>query len=440
MPSDLQGSGGRPPRVLVAGGGVAGLEALLALRELAMERASLELIAPAPTFTYKPLAVAEPFGLGPTTEYDLARIAEERSATLRVGQLAAVDADGHAVRLTDGGDRPYDALVIALGARMSNPLPGSIVVQGPGYTSRFSTLLRELQDHRVHRVAFAVPAAGSWPLPLYELALMAAARVAEGGLRDVELSLVTPEGAPLEIFGAEASSAVQALLSERGIDLHTNSVPAAIEPDALVVQSDDLQRVPADRVVSLPRLDGPGIEGLPSDSEGFIPVDEHGLVEGELDVYAAGDVTAFPVKQGGLATQQADAVAEAIAARAGAPVSPAPFRPVLRGMLLTGGVPRYLRHGRAGSKQAVSEAADHALWWPPGKIAGRYLSPYLALHGETIGRRPDRGDAIPVEVPLEETPRGVRRRAIIASPAGSRAVMIPLDPQSTGVEPDDGGR
>jgi sulfide:quinone oxidoreductase len=53
---------------------------------------------------------------------------------------------------------------------------------------------------------------------------------------------------------------------------------------------------------------------------------------------------AFPIKQGGIATQQADAVAQAIAAKAGADLTPQPFRPVLRGLLLTGAVPQYLRH------------------------------------------------------------------------------------------------
>ena len=48
------------------------------------------------------------------------------------------------------------------------------------------------------------------------------------------------------------------------------------------------------------------------------------------DIFAAGDATDQPVKQGGLATQQADAAAELIAAEAGARVTPQPFRRVLR--------------------------------------------------------------------------------------------------------------
>jgi sulfide:quinone oxidoreductase len=110
---------------------------------------------------------------------------------------------------------------------------------------------------------------------------------------------------------------------------------------------------------------------------GFIPTDAHGRVLGVENVYAAGDGTAFPVKQGGLAAQQADAAAAAIAAAAGVEIDPAPFAPVLRGMLLTGAEPHYLRHDLTRA-EAESETADRPLWWPASKIAARTLTPYLA--------------------------------------------------------------
>jgi CBS domain-containing protein len=64
-----------------------------------------------------------------------------------------------------------------------------------------------------------------------------------------------------------------------------------------------------------------------------------------------------------------------IAAIAGADLTPEPFRPVLRGLLLTGRQPRYLRHELATD---VSTVGPEPLWWPPAKIVGRYLSPFLA--------------------------------------------------------------
>jgi len=94
-------------------------------------------------------------------------------------------------------------------------------------------------------------------------------------------------------------------------------------------------------------------------------------------------MTQFPVKQGGIAAQQADAAATAIASDAGASVRPAAFRPVLRGLLLTGGAPLYLRAELASDRAPTArrlrgEVSARALWWPPGKVAGRYLAPYLS--------------------------------------------------------------
>jgi sulfide:quinone oxidoreductase len=132
----------------------------------------------------------------------------------------------------------------------------------------------------------------------------------------------------------------------------------------------------ARRVVALPRAVGPGVQGLEADARGFIPVDRHGRVAGAERVWAAGDATAFPIKQGGIAAQQADAAAQSIAALAGASVQPQPFHPVLRGMLLTGRGRDWLR-ADIGGGGGEAEAERHALWWPPTKVAGRYLAPYL---------------------------------------------------------------
>ena len=69
-------------KVLIVGGGVAALEALIALRELAEERVQIELVTPSAEFAYRPLAVAEPFGLGDQRRYDLVRIAEDHGTAL----------------------------------------------------------------------------------------------------------------------------------------------------------------------------------------------------------------------------------------------------------------------------------------------------------------------------------------------------------------------
>jgi sulfide:quinone oxidoreductase len=180
---------------------------------------------------------------------------------------------------------------------------------------------------------------------------------------------------PLERFGPAASALVQEQLTSLGVAfLPSCRVERVLRGEARLAPEG--RTVPADRVVTLPTLTGPSLSGLPHDAAGFVPVDAHGAVRDAADVYAAGDATDFPIKQGGLATQQADAVAEAIAARCGVPLTPAPFRPLLRGMLLTGAAPCYFETDLAGHHPGA--AGTTPLWWPPLKVAGRRLAPFLA--------------------------------------------------------------
>jgi len=334
--------------------------------------------------------------MGEARRYDVVRMAADHGAAVHIGSVKSVDTAAHHIVTGDGQRLAYDLALIAIGARAATAIPGSVTLQGPGYTGRFRAVLRELEEGRVGHVAFAVPPASSWPLPLYELALMTATHVAERGLSEVRLSLVTPERQPLELFGMAASETVRELLDERGIELYVSRYPARFEGGQLSMIPDET--LFADRVVSLPSLLGPQLAGLPADADGFIPVDLHGLVRGEDDVYAAGDATNSPIKQGGVASQQADAAAEAIAAAAGAGLDPQPFRPVLRGLLLTGSTPRYMSAEVSGGRGEAERVSDHALWWPPSKIAGKRLAPYLALRHDELEEEPT-GLPVDVEVP-----------------------------------------
>ena len=200
-------------------------------------------------------------------------------------------------------------------------------------------------------------------------------RLEDTGATTVRVDLVTPESEPLGLFGHEASTSIKGLLETRGIGLRTDTTPVAFRNGALLVVPGRALRT--ERVVSLPVPEGRLIPGMPDAGRGFVRTDQYGRVEGRENVFAAGDITTFPLKQGGIATQQADAAAASIAALAGAPVLPRPFRPVLRGLLLTGLSPRFLS---ASLLDDTSEHDTEPLWWPPAKIVGRYLAPFLAEH------------------------------------------------------------
>jgi len=416
-----------PSHVLIAGGGVAALEGALALRALLDERVEVELLAPEPMFWYRPLASAEPFKLGEARHFELSALAAAAGATLTHGALAAVDVERRRARTFAGGEVPYDALVIACGAVPVPAVPGAVSFRGPADTPRMQDVLEELERRDARRLVFAVPAADGWTLAAYELALLTAEWAEAHGLEGVELALVTPEEVPLQVFGPAASAAVGRLLERRGIVCHVGCHPLEFqEGEVLLVGGESIA---ADRVVALPRLRGRRIDGVAQNAEGFIPVDTHARVFGAPDVYAAGDATSFPLKQGGIAAQQAEAAAEMIAASLGAGVRPRPFRPVLRGLLLTGREPLYLRRELTWDP-GTAPVGSAPLWWPPSKIVGRHLAPFLgALSGDEAVRELAAGeDAVPVHVELE-TPL----------PAGSsrfEALLRAADAYAADDEPD----
>jgi sulfide:quinone oxidoreductase len=389
-------------RVLIAGGGVAGLEALLALRDLGGDRVEPILLSPDPEFVYRPMAVAEPFGRGRADRFPLADIASDLEVELIQGALTEVDAGGHTVLTSKHQRLPYDALLVAVGAS-SEPAYRRVLTWTPETDANvFGGLLRDLEEGYSRRVAFVVPPGVAWALPAYELALMTAWQAWGMGRDDVKVTLYTPEDAPLGLFGTRATAAVRHDLEEAGVEAETGVYVAEDpqQPGRLILHPGE-RVLEAERVVALPRAVGPGLPGLPANSRGFILTDPNGRVPHVEAVWAAGDAIAFPVKQGGLASQQADAAAESIAAYAGADLEPLPFRPVLRGMMLTGRGKEWMRHEATGGA-GEGEAVRRALWWPPTKIAGRYLSPYLATRrgGDEFGEGPE-PDGERVELDLE---------------------------------------
>ncbi|MGE5282565.1 MAG: FAD-dependent oxidoreductase [Chloroflexota bacterium] len=365
----------------IAGGGVAGAEALLALRHLLGDRVEIELISGDRRLVHRPLAVAEPFGLGEGRTVNLDGLAEEQGASFIEDVLAEVDPERRVAVMQSGIELRYDALLLAIGARGVEQLPGALTYDGgPLANSAYRELLDELERGAVRRIAFAAPTGLRWSLPLYELALLTAHHAREHGLDGVELALASEEERPLEMFGERAGEALAALLAQAGIGFHGSQAPVAVKEDGLGLA--DGSSIAADRVVALPRLEVAPIPGVPQGPSGFIGTDLQMRVEGLDAVYAAGDATWFPLKQGGIAAQQADVAAAAIASTVVPSIPAEQFRPVLRGALLTGAAPLYLRSG-VGEDSAADPAAGAApLWWPPAKVAARHLAPYLGGSGE----------------------------------------------------------
>ena len=377
------------PRVLVAGGGVTAAETVLALGALAPHLARMELLAPQEHLALVQSSTAMPFapeGAEGLVLVPLAALAGHAGASLRRGALEAVDADRHRALTAAGEEIGYDVLILAVGARPTPYLEDPVLsFRGPADVPAYRRLLDRIESGAlrgiVTRLAIVVPPGPTWALPAYELALMTAEHLERAGVRgQAELTLVTAEDGPLAAFGPGASESIAEHLARAGVAVRAGSVVRRWAWGRLELIPEG--QIVVDRVVALPSLRGPATPGLPVDAHGFVRTDTQGRVEGLEDVFAIGDAGTFPVKQGGIGCQQADVVATLVARRLGADVEPAEFVPMLRGLLRTDGGRRFLRADVAGGRdESVGVTSEDALWWPPQKVAGRFLAPYLAGTG-----------------------------------------------------------
>jgi sulfide:quinone oxidoreductase len=367
-------------RVLIAGGGVVGLETALALQAYADRATEREVVDVRFSFELPAHATPRAFGWARHT-VPLSAVAARGGFHLRHGAVSSVAADDHLV--ITGADEAigYDRLVLAVGARHVTSIASSITFGAPRdvfpVQRLLAGILRDARRGAVTELVFVVPPRCGWPLPGYELALATARRLERRGVRDaVRITLVTAEKHPLEVFGAGASAAVADDLRDVGITTLTGAVASEWSGGRLHLRP--AGSVAADRVVSLPSVRGPGLAGIPSDAHGFIRTDRSGRVVGLEDVFAVGDAADFPVKQGGVGCQHADTVAALIAAQAGYRPDP-PADLVLRAQLWDDERGRALRavliDGRATDEGTTWRTA--ALWPWHRKIACRFLSPVL---------------------------------------------------------------
>ena len=210
-------------------------------------------------------------------------------------------------RTRAGATLAFDALLVAVGA-WSEPAVAGATTWTPELDQEvMGGLLADIEEGYAKRVAFVVPDGAGWPLPAYELALMTAWDARDMGQDDVEVAVVHAR--------VRAAGDVR----RGGIGVAA-ARPRGGGRDAAPAAGVGPVRPARDRAAA--RRRAARSPGSPPTSTASCPSTRHGRVAGLDDVWAAGDCTAFPIKQGGLAAQQADAAAASIAAHAGAGVVP----------------------------------------------------------------------------------------------------------------------
>lgn len=325
---------GEHSRILVAGSGPGALEATLALSQSEHVNAEIALISPQTEFLYRPNLVMEPFGVVSTARYSVAEIIGHPLVQQWQGTIERVDPEAGKAWSPEGDEFEFDAMVVATGTVPQAELPAPTITMGTaGSMDEIRRAVGEIDAGKVRNVVFTKPVGATYELPMYELALMAADRAENQSRQQIAVGIVTPEESPLELFGAENSERVADICHRLGVFVRrANSV---VSYDGAALTLADGEQIAVDRLVALPKLEPTVPEGVPAGADGFIEVDEHQLVAGTSNIYAVGDITNFPLKQGGLASEAADAAAEAIEVQLGTREQAEPFSGETEGILLT---------------------------------------------------------------------------------------------------------
>jgi len=281
-------------KVLIAGGGVAGLEAILALRAIAPGRFDIELVTPQRHITSRSLCTRPPFLRATATRTELATITAEHGVRLTRDALELVEPDLHEVLTQGGARRPYDVLVLALGTRPAVSVQGAMPFRGLQDLDAVTAAL-----DTVTSVAYIASSTSMWTAPLYDVAVQTAAW-ATHHQKALDVLVVTAE---------RVGESLSARLADARIEVVDEAVVERFSGGHLELA--DGRRVAVGLAVALPHLTCPRVRGMPSRSlDGFAVVDDTGQAAGVADIYAVGDMTGRRV----LAAEQAGTAADAIAA------------------------------------------------------------------------------------------------------------------------------
>jgi len=327
------------PRVVVLGGGFAGLETAYMLRMKLHDAVDLSIVSDRDTFLFKPNTIYIPFGAGEESLLiPLQRPLHRRDIAFHHGRVAEVDLDRKRVAVDDGTVVPYDFLVIGTGATMRpEEVPGlaehASTIWTPAEMRSLGSRLQALYARALRgehsEVLFLVPPNNKCSGPLYEIVFMLETWLRRKGVRDrVCIRYSTYERSFIHAFGPRLHTVVSEEFADRGIDGHTQEFVEKIN-DGAVVYQDGSTRHFDDLISFPPYVAARTYDDLPADDRGFLACDLlTRQIVGHPDVYAPGDAGDFPVKQAFLAFLQADAVAEHLTSRINGRAFTNPFDPV----------------------------------------------------------------------------------------------------------------
>ena len=277
-----------PERIVIVGAGAAGESAAETLRREG-HAGPITLVDPDPDAPYDRPNLSKDYLAGTASEEWIPlhppEFYVERGIELRRGpRVARLEPAARRVRLDDGTDLAYDALLLATGA--------SPVSLGPELERGTPAVhyLRSLADSR-RIVAAAREGGRAVVLGASFIGLEVAAALRA---RKMAVHVVAPDARPLErVMGPELGNLIQRLHEEQGVVFHLGQRAREGEGGSVILENGE--RLPADLLVAgigvRPNLELAEAAGLALD-RGVI-VDER-LETSSSGIFAAGDIARWP--------------------------------------------------------------------------------------------------------------------------------------------------
>ncbi len=308
-------------KVLVLGGGFAGLEAAIKLQKYGYH---VTLISERDYMFVYPTSIWIPVGKQSfeDTKLDLHELSKIHGFDLKVEKITRLDIKNQEI-ITENDTHPYDYLFIALGM-------SKVYVKGMENTLTIcgkpeeSLLIKERLENLLTKgygninVGFggnpkdptATAVRGG---PAFEILFNISLYLKEKGLRDkFKLTFFSPSKTPGKRMGTKAYGSLDKFYRHYQVNKHFGKNIKEFMPDRIVFEDDS--QLPSDLTIYI--SGGAGMQlikesGLPLNPAGFIEINELCRVEGHRNIYAIGDAAAiiehpWAAKQGHVAEVMAD--------------------------------------------------------------------------------------------------------------------------------------
>jgi NADH:ubiquinone reductase (H+-translocating) len=317
-------------RIVVVGGGAAGLELVTRLGDTLGKRgaADISLIERGRTHVWKPLLHMIAAGSMDPSEHQLNYLAQGHWHHFRYhfGELTGLDRTRKMVKIAATFDEegrqialpreiPYDTLVIAIGSVTNDfGTPGAaeyaIPLETPDQAERFhhrllnGFLRAQSQSEAIHvgQLHVAIIGAGATGTELAAELYQTAREVVAYGLdhvdpdKDIRIILIEGASRILPALPERVSDATLALLGKLGVHVRTNARVAAVRADGVALASGEF--IPAELVVWAAGVKGPDIlkdlDGLETNRANQLVTSATLQTTHDPDIFAIGDCAAVP--------------------------------------------------------------------------------------------------------------------------------------------------